>query len=172
MLEFAVKGVSSLINHTLFPYKLYCFSKFHQKYINGHFQNIKSFCRLSQVIHIDVLWLEHPYWPIVSILEFWDYDDFCHSHEDTATNKKIIWSGVYQNYSEVSSNMSAISRMFYGGLGLISGSEIVFLKNRQNYYLHLVPPPWLVKRPKYLALIIISTQLRDVQKNLFSLRKR
>ena len=139
--KIAVKGISSLINHTLFPYKLYYFSKFHQKHINEHFQNVKSFCRLSQVIHIDVLWLEHPYWPIVSILEFWDYDDFCHSHEDTATNKKIIWSGVYQNYSEASSNMSAISRNFYGGLGLISGSEIVFLVKKSPKLLSTSPPP-------------------------------
>ena len=37
--------------------------------------------------------------------------------------------------------MSAISRIFYEGLGANSGSEIVFLvKNRQNGYLRDDPP--------------------------------
>ena len=125
-LNIAVKGVSSLINHTLFPYKSYYFSKFHRKHINEYFLNVKWFCRLSQVIHTDVLWLDHPYWPIVWVFEFWDYDDFCHSHEDTATNKIIIWSGVYQNYSEVSSNISTISWYFYESLWVSTGSEIAF----------------------------------------------
>ena len=131
----------------MISFKSYYFSKFHQKHINGHFLNVKSFCRLSQVIHIDVLWLEHPYWPIVSILEFWDYDDFCHSHEDTATNKKIIWSGVYQNYSEVSSNMSAISRNFYGGLGVLGDWEIAFEVKLSSELENTLPPPWLVIGP-------------------------
>ena len=53
--KIALKGVSSLINHTSFPYKLYYFSKFYQKHVNEHFLNLKSLIRLSQVIPIDVL---------------------------------------------------------------------------------------------------------------------
>ena len=96
--KIALKGVSSLINHTSFPCKLYYFSKFYQKHVNGHFLNLKSLIRLSQVIPIDVLWLDYPYWPIVSILRIQILEIlmiFCHSPADTATNKKIIWSGVY-----------------------------------------------------------------------------
>ena len=125
----ALKGISSLINHTLFPCKLYYFSKFHQKHMNGHFFNVKSLIRLLQVIPIDVLWLYHPYRPIESILRIQNFEIlmiFCHSPADTVINKKIIWSRVYQNYSEVSSNMSAISRYFYGGVEVNSGSEIPF----------------------------------------------
>ena len=68
---------------------------------------------------------------------------FCHSPTDTATNKKIIWSRAYQNYSEVSSNMSAISRIFYEGLGVNSGSEIVFLvkKSPKRQSTARNPPP-------------------------------
>ena len=98
--------------------------------MNEHFLNVKSLIRLSQDIPIDVLWLYHPYRPIESILRIQNFEIlmiFCHSPADTVTNKKIIWSGVYQNYSEVSSNMSAISRIFYEGLEVNSGSEIVFL---------------------------------------------
>ena len=115
MSKIALKGVSSLVNHTLYPCKLYYFSKFHQTHLNGHFPNVKSFIRLSRVILIDVLWLDHPYWPIVSILRIQSFESlmiFCHSHADTATKQKIICSGVYQNYSELSSNMSTISRIF------------------------------------------------------------
>ena len=96
--KIALKGVSSLINHTSFPCKSYYFSKFYQKHVNGHFLNLKSLIRLSQVIPIDVLWLDYPYWPIVSILRIQILEIlmiFCHSPADTATNKKIIWSGVY-----------------------------------------------------------------------------
>ena len=96
--KIALKGVSSLINHTSFPCKLYYFSKFHQNHMNGHFLNVKSLIRLPQVIPIDVLWLDYPYWPIVSILRIQILEIlmiFCHSPADTATNKKIIWSGVY-----------------------------------------------------------------------------
>ena len=128
--KIALKGVSSLINHTSFPCKLYYFSKFYQKHVNGHFLNLKSLIRLSQVIPIDVLWLYHPYRPIESILRIQNFEIlmiFCHSPADTVTNKKIIWSGVYQNYSEVSSNMSAISRIFFEGLGVLGGWEIGFL---------------------------------------------
>ena len=97
-LKMAIKGVFSLMNHTPFPCKLYYFSKFYQKHVNGHFLNLKSLIRLSQVIPIDVLWLDYPYWPIVSILRIQILEIlmiFCHSPADTATNKKIIWSGVY-----------------------------------------------------------------------------
>ena len=52
---------------------------------------------------------------------------FCHSLADTATNKKIMCPGEYQNYSEVSSNMSAISRNVFEGLGALGGWEIGFL---------------------------------------------
>ena len=96
--KIALKGISSLINHTLFPCKLYYFSKFHQKHLNGHFLNLKSLIRMSQTIPIDILWLDYPYWPIVSILRIQILEIlmiFCHSPADTATNKKIIWSGVY-----------------------------------------------------------------------------
>ena len=48
-------------------------------------------------------------------------------HPNTTTNQKIICSKSYYSVSEVSSNMSAISRYFYEGLGVNSGSEIVFL---------------------------------------------
>ena len=55
-------------------------------------------------------------------------------HPNTTTNQKIICSKSYYSVSEVSGNMSAISRYFYEGLGVNSGSEIVFLvKNVQNY---------------------------------------
>ena len=67
MSKVASKGVSSLINHTLYPYKLYYFSKFHRKHLNGNFLNVKSLIRLSKVIPNDVLWLDYSYWPIESI---------------------------------------------------------------------------------------------------------
>ena len=144
--KIALKGISSLINHTLFPCKLYYFSKFQQKHLNGHFLNVKSLIGLSLVIPIDVLWLDYPYWPIVSILRIQNSGFlmiFCYSHVDTATNKKIIWSGVYQNYSGVSSNMSAISWIFYEGLGVNSGSEIAFLVKSCSKWINTSknPPP-------------------------------
>ena len=128
--KIALKEVSSLVNHTLYPCKLYYFSKFHRKHLNGNFLNVKLLIRLSQVIPNDVLWLDHPYWPIESILRIRNSEilrNFCHSLADTATNKKIVWFGVYQNYSEVSSNMSAISWIFFEGLGALGGWEIGFL---------------------------------------------
>ena len=67
MSKVASKGVSSLINHTLYPCKLYYFSKFHRKHLNGNFLNVKSLIRLSKVIPNDVLWLDYSYWPIESI---------------------------------------------------------------------------------------------------------
>ena len=150
--KIALKGVSSLINHTLFPCKLYYFSKFHQKHMNVHFLNVKSLIRLSQDIPIDVLWLYHPYRPIESILRIQNFEIlmiFCHSPTDTVTNKKIIWSGVYQNYSEVSSNMSAISRIFFEGLGVLGGWEIGFLLKVSSKWMNTskYPPPCLVIGP-------------------------
>ena len=70
-------------------------------------------------------------------------------HPNTTTNKKIICSKSYYSVSEVSSNMSAISRIFYGGLGVNSGSEIVFLVKKcpELRYTDKYPLPWLVKRP-------------------------
>ena len=63
-------------------------------------------------------------------------------HPNTTTNQKIICSKSYYSVSEVSSNMSAISRYFYEGLGVNSGSEIVFLaENRQNGDLQLQMSP-------------------------------
>ena len=67
MSKIALKGISSLINHTLYPCKLYYFSKFHRKHLNGNFLNVKSLIRLSKVIPNDVLWLDYSYWPIESI---------------------------------------------------------------------------------------------------------
>ena len=74
---------------------------------------------------------------------------FCHSPADTATNKKIMCPGEYQNYSEVSSNMSAISRIFYEGLEVNSGSENVFLvkKSPKRQSTAPNPLPWLVIGP-------------------------
>ena len=62
-------------------------------------------------------------------------------HPNTTTNKKIICSKAYHSVSEVSSNMSAISRIFYGGLGVNSGSEIVFLVKKSSELLSTAPTP-------------------------------
>ena len=151
----ALKGVSSLINHTSYPCKLYYFSKFHRKHLNGYFLNVKSLIRLSKVIPNDIPWLDCSYWPIESILRIQNSEIlmiFCHSLADTTTNQKIMWFGVYENYSEVSSNMSAISRNFFEGLGALGGWEIGFLVkvsselgNTSKY------PPCLVIGPIYRA---------------------
>ena len=70
-------------------------------------------------------------------------------HPNTTTNQKIICSKSYYSVSEVSGNMSAISRFFYEGLGVNSGSEIVFLVKKlpELRKTDPRPPPWLVKRP-------------------------
>ena len=65
-------------------------------------------------------------------------------HPNTTTNKKIICSKSYYSVSEVSSNMSAISRYFYEGLGVNSGSEIVFLVKKSPKRLSTAPTPPLV----------------------------
>ena len=93
------------------------------------FLNVNYVIGPSEVILIDVLWSGHPYWPIVSIFRISKSEIlmiFWHSHANTWTNQKIIWSEVYQNHSEVSSNISAIPWYFYDGLGPSSRSEIAF----------------------------------------------
>ena len=64
-------------------------------------------------------------------------------HPNTTTNQKIICSKSYYSVSEVSSNMSAISRYFYEGLGVNSGSEIAFLvkKSPKRINTGRNPPP-------------------------------
>ena len=66
---------------------------------------------------------------------------FWHSHANTATKQKIIWSVVYQKYSEVSSNISAISRYFYEGFRVSKKST-----KRKNTSL---PPLVTVIRPMW-----------------------
>ena len=120
---------------SFFPYKSYWISlyipffKISWKNQKIYFLNVNYVIRQSQVIPIDVLWSGHPYWLTVSIFRISKCEIlmiFWHSHANTPTKQKIIWSGVYQNYSEVSSNISAISWIFYEGLGPNSGSEIAF----------------------------------------------
>ena len=151
MLKIALKVVSSLINHTLYPCKLYYFSKFHRKHLNGNFLNVKSLIRLSKVIPNDVLWLDYSYWPIESISriqnsEIWWF--FAILLQIQRLIKKIMCPGEYQNYSEVSSNMSAISRIFFEGLGALGGWEIGFLLKVSSELLNTSKyPPLLSDRP-------------------------
>ena len=126
----ALKGVSFLINHTGFRYIYIPFLKISWKNQKIYFLNVNYVIRPSQVTPIDVLWSGHPYRPIVSIFRISKCEIlmiFWHSHANTATKQKIIWSEVYQNHTEVSGNISAISWYFYEGLGPSSRSKIAFL---------------------------------------------
>ena len=147
----APNEVSFLINQTGIPYIYIPFFKISWKNQKIYFLNVNYVIRQSQVIPIDVLWSGHPYWLTVSIFRISKCEIlmiFWHSHANTSTKQKIIWSGVYQNYSEVSINISAISWIFYEGLGAFGGWEIAFeVKKNGIFTIYRSIPPWLVKRP-------------------------
>ena len=48
-------------------------------------------------------------------------------HPNTSNNKKMLWSKSFHSFSGMSIRLPAISRNFFEGLGVNSGSEIVFL---------------------------------------------
>ena len=70
------------------------------------------------------------------------------SRPNTTTNKIILWFKTFYSFSGMLVNMSAISWIFYEGLGGLGGWEIafevrntLFLRNTSKY------PPWLVIGP-------------------------
>ena len=95
------------------------------------------------------------------------------AHPNTTTNKKIICSKSYCSVSEVSGNMSAISRYFYEGLGVNSDSEIVFLVKKcpELRYTDKYLPPWLVKRPIYCIVLMPPTIYADWKRSLLYLNR-